>query len=295
MRGSAADMRVVVVGATGNHGSSLVRRLARDPEVEGVVGIARRRPASPCRASRGRTADITKDDLAPLLRGADAVVHLGWLIQPGRDESTTHATNVEGSRAVVRGRRARRGPGDRLRVVGRRLLPRPEGPPRRRVLADQRDRDLVLLAPQGRRRAHPGLRSRPPTRACASCGCAPGRSSSARRPRRSAACSPARFLPNPLVRRALIPVVPALGRLRFQAVHTRTSARPTGWRCCAGGPRRVQHRRRASARPVVAGKALGPSPLPLPAPVVRHRRPGQLQAAPAAHRAGGSTWASASR
>jgi UDP-glucose 4-epimerase len=37
-------MKIAVLGATGNHGSSLVRRLSRDPEVEAITGIARRRP-----------------------------------------------------------------------------------------------------------------------------------------------------------------------------------------------------------------------------------------------------------
>ena len=39
------DSLIVVVGATGNHGSSLVRRLSRDPEVDAIVGVARRRPS----------------------------------------------------------------------------------------------------------------------------------------------------------------------------------------------------------------------------------------------------------
>ena len=34
-------MRVVVTGATGNAGSPLVRRLAAEPRVDEIVGIAR--------------------------------------------------------------------------------------------------------------------------------------------------------------------------------------------------------------------------------------------------------------
>ena len=37
-------MRVVVVGASGNVGTSLLERLAGDPAVESVLGVARRRP-----------------------------------------------------------------------------------------------------------------------------------------------------------------------------------------------------------------------------------------------------------
>ena len=47
-------------------------------------------------------ADVTRSELVPILRGADAVVHLAWLIQPGRDESVTHAVNVAGSERLFR-------------------------------------------------------------------------------------------------------------------------------------------------------------------------------------------------
>jgi nucleoside-diphosphate-sugar epimerase len=93
-------MRVVVIGATGNVGTSVVRALAADPQVDEVLALARR---SPGRALEGATfaqADITSSPLEPFLRGADAVIHLAWLIQPGRDESVTRRVNVDGSRRV---------------------------------------------------------------------------------------------------------------------------------------------------------------------------------------------------
>jgi UDP-glucose 4-epimerase len=37
--------RVVVIGATGNVGTSLLAALASDDSVEEIVGVARRRPA----------------------------------------------------------------------------------------------------------------------------------------------------------------------------------------------------------------------------------------------------------
>ena len=43
---------------------------------------------------------MTADRLEPIFTGADAVVHLAWLIQPGRDESVTRAVNMYGSRRV---------------------------------------------------------------------------------------------------------------------------------------------------------------------------------------------------
>src|SRR5918997_12337 len=94
-------MRVVVVGATGNVGTSLLRSLADDPEVESVLGLARRAPGMGFPKTQWGKVDVSRaTDLADRFDGADAVVHLAWLIQPGRDLETLYATNVEGSRRV---------------------------------------------------------------------------------------------------------------------------------------------------------------------------------------------------
>ena len=90
-------MRIVIAGATGNVGTSVLRALRDDPQVESIVGIARRRPELDWPRTTWVQADISRDDLVPHLAGADVVVHLAWLIQPSRDEQVTHATNVEGS------------------------------------------------------------------------------------------------------------------------------------------------------------------------------------------------------
>jgi nucleoside-diphosphate-sugar epimerase len=95
-------MRVVVVGATGNVGTSVLRSLADEPAVTEIVGVARRLPGMAWPKTRFVEADIVKDDLVSLFRGADAVVHLAWLIQPSRDEEQLHAVNVDGSERVFR-------------------------------------------------------------------------------------------------------------------------------------------------------------------------------------------------
>lgn len=95
-------MRVTVVGATGNVGLALVRRLADDSRVEHVVGVARRVHPHPALAGvEWVEADIVTDDLVPLFRGADAVVHLAWLIQPSRDLAALWRVNVDGSERVL--------------------------------------------------------------------------------------------------------------------------------------------------------------------------------------------------
>src|SRR5215218_2706848 len=95
-------MRVVVVGASGNVGTSVLRSLATEPAVESVLGVCRRVPKARFPKVEWRSADIVRAPLRPLLDGADAVVHLAWLIQPGRDKATVRAVNVDGSARVFR-------------------------------------------------------------------------------------------------------------------------------------------------------------------------------------------------
>lgn len=93
-------MKVVVIGATGNAGTSVLRSLRREGSVDEIVGVARRRPDVELSKVRWETADIVSDNLDPILEGADAVVHLAWAIQPSRDMQTLGAINVTGSRRV---------------------------------------------------------------------------------------------------------------------------------------------------------------------------------------------------
>jgi UDP-glucose 4-epimerase len=95
-------MRVVVIGATGNVGVALMRELAEVQHVTELVGVARRRPALTLPGVTWEAADILTADLDALLAGADAVVHLAWAIQPARDRALTRATNVDASARVFR-------------------------------------------------------------------------------------------------------------------------------------------------------------------------------------------------
>ncbi|MGN9843055.1 NAD-dependent epimerase/dehydratase family protein [Nonomuraea sp. H19] len=95
-------MRVVVVGATGNVGTSVVRALAADAAVTSIVGVARRLPGWRIDRTDWRQADVASADLTRIFDGADAVVHLAWLFQPTRDPATTWRANVLGSMRVFR-------------------------------------------------------------------------------------------------------------------------------------------------------------------------------------------------
>ena len=96
-----AGMRIVVTGATGNVGTSLLALLGDDPAVDVVVGVARRRPVWFPPKVDWVQADVAVDDLASIVDGADAVVHLSWLIQPARNARAMWATNVVGTRRLA--------------------------------------------------------------------------------------------------------------------------------------------------------------------------------------------------
>jgi UDP-glucose 4-epimerase len=98
-------MRVVVTGASGNLGHAILRRLAA--EGHEPVGVSRRAPEPD-----GVYADVEWHEidlsreravraLAPVLRDADAVVHLAWMLQPGHRERTMRRTNVDGARRML--------------------------------------------------------------------------------------------------------------------------------------------------------------------------------------------------
>jgi UDP-glucose 4-epimerase len=95
-------MRIVVVGATGNIGTSVLRSLEEQESVESVLGLARRLPDLTMPKVEWASADVVDDDLVPHFKGADAVVLLAWLIQPSRDLTKQWMVNVEGSTRVAR-------------------------------------------------------------------------------------------------------------------------------------------------------------------------------------------------
>jgi nucleoside-diphosphate-sugar epimerase len=98
-------MRVAITGASGNVGTALIRYLRGSSQVDEIVGICRRPPQrdDPHWADvHWVAADVATDDLTPHLRGADAVVHLAWLIQPSHRPDVLQRVNVTGSRRVFR-------------------------------------------------------------------------------------------------------------------------------------------------------------------------------------------------
>ncbi|HLK94879.1 MAG TPA: NAD-dependent epimerase/dehydratase family protein, partial [Nocardioidaceae bacterium] len=100
-------MRIVVTGASGNLGTAVLRAAAAQlPDAE-VVAVARRSPAAGAEAivTPSRTEwverDLRNDELAPVLQGADAVVHLAWAFHPTHQPEQTWRTNVIGTRRLL--------------------------------------------------------------------------------------------------------------------------------------------------------------------------------------------------
>jgi UDP-glucose 4-epimerase len=261
-------MHVVVVGASGNVGTSVLRALADEPAVDSVLGLCRRLPEAEFPKTEWREADVVRTPLRPLFQGADAVVHLAWLIQPGRDTETLRAVNVDGSARVFRAAAAAGvgtlvyassvgayapGPKDR-RVdeswpttgIGTSFYSRHKAEVERLLDAFEREQERIRVV-----RLRPGLIFK-----------------------RDAGSAIRRLfagplLPSALVRRELIPVVPAVERLVFQAVHSHDVGE--AYRLAivgdAAGPFNI------AAEPVLdpaeLGRILGARPVRLPGRVLR--------------------------
>jgi UDP-glucose 4-epimerase len=103
-RGGARKPRltVAVTGPTGDIGKPLLRALNRTPEIERIIGMARR-PFDPAaygwRKVEYRQGDVLdRASVESLVDGADVVVHLAFIIVGGLEESRT--INLHGSRNV---------------------------------------------------------------------------------------------------------------------------------------------------------------------------------------------------
>jgi UDP-glucose 4-epimerase len=262
-------MRVVVVGASGNVGTSLLRSLAAEPAVDSILGLSRRVPDASFPKTDWRAADVSRSALRPLFSGADAVVHLAWLIQPGRDRSLTRAVNVDGSERVFRAAAAAGVP--RL-VYASSIGAYAPGPKDRRVDEGwpttgvqssfySRDKAEVELLLDRFEHEHPAVRS---------VRLRPGLIF-----KREAASGIRRLfagplLPGRLLRPSLIPFVPDVERLVVQAVHSHDVAEAYRLALTDDGARGPYN---IAAEPVLdpaeLARILGARKVPVPARVLR--------------------------
>ena len=261
-------MKVVITGATGNVGTSLLRALTHEARVESIVGIARRRPEMVWPKTSWVEADVSRDDLRPVFEGVDVVVHLAWLIQPSRDMATLQATNVEGSRRVFH---AAGSAGVGTLVYASSVGAYSPGP-KDRLVDESWPTDGVPSSFYSRHKAAVERlldtfeREFPDVRTVR---LRPGlifKREAAAEIRRYFAGP---FLPGSLLRRPLIPLVPDVDGLRFQAVHSHDVG--DAYRLAIAGDARGAFN--VAAEPVLdpgeLAKLLGARRVPVPRAVLR--------------------------
>jgi nucleoside-diphosphate-sugar epimerase len=95
-------LNVAITGPTGDIGRALLRQLDKAPEVDRIVGMARR-PFDPAEFNLEKTeyrqGDILDEDsIKALVEDCDVLVHLAFIILGGHEE--THRINLEGTRNV---------------------------------------------------------------------------------------------------------------------------------------------------------------------------------------------------
>jgi UDP-glucose 4-epimerase len=213
-------MRVVVTGASGNVGTSVLEALGAEPQVKEIVGLARRVPEVEMPKVEWVGADVVSDALEPIFAGADAVVHLAWAIQPSRDEGVTERINVEGSRRVFEATAAAKVPA----LVHASSVGAYSPGPKQRQVDESWPVDGIKTSFYSRHKAAceellDDLERREPELRIVRLR--PGlifKAEAASEIRRLFAGP---FVPGFLVRKQLIPLIPRVPRLRFQAVHSR--------------------------------------------------------------------------
>jgi nucleoside-diphosphate-sugar epimerase len=261
-------MRVVVVGATGNVGTALLRSLADEPAVDSVLGIARRLPETAPAKVEWAAADVGRDELEPLFRGADAVVHLAWRIQPSRQLNELWQTNVHGSTRVFEAAAAAGVP---ALVYASSVGVYSPGPKDRRV-DESWPTDGVPTSFYARHKAEVERRldrlehEQPRLRVVRLRPALIFQRASAQEQRRLFAGP---FVPSALLRRGLLPVVPSVRGLRFQVVHADDVA--DAYRLAVAGD--VRGAFNVASEPVLEADAfaavLGARPVELPPGAVR--------------------------
>lgn len=103
-------VKIVVVGASGNIGTAILRALQADEAFDSppdVIGVSRAAPPRevPYSGVGWRTIDIAgdaaTDRLVATFAGADVVISLAWRIASGRKDQPLRSANVDGTRRVL--------------------------------------------------------------------------------------------------------------------------------------------------------------------------------------------------
>lgn len=258
-------MRVVVTGATGNVGTELVQQLLGHSEVESVVGIARRLPQDGDPRVEWHALDVAADDLRPAFDGADAVVHLAWLLQPAHDPREMERVNLGGTQAVLAA--AAGVPA----FVHASSVGAYSAAPRGELVDESWPTDGIATSTYSRHKAQ-AERLLDAFEASSSSRVVRLRPGIVLQPAAASALGRyflGPFVPQRLVRPSLLPVVPAVRGLAIQALHARDMAAAY----VAAVTRPVSGAFNVAAGPVLDGAsiaaALDARPVPVPTRVAR--------------------------
>lgn len=266
--GHLPGMRIVVTGATGNVGSQLLPRLLTTPAVSSVVGLARRLPERPDPRVEWHAVDVAGAELGPLVRDADVVVHLAWLLMPAHDPDEMRRVNITGSRRVFD---AVLSEGVPVLVHASSVGAYAPGPDDRRV-DESHPHTGISTSVYSRHKAEveemlDELEEQHPERRVVRLR--PGIVLQAQAASELARYFLGPFVPQTLVRRALLPIVPSVPGLALQAVHAQDMA--TAYVLAVTKP--VVGAFNIAAEPVLdpptLARLLGAATLPVPRRLVR--------------------------
>lgn len=261
-------MRVVITGATGNVGTSLIDRLGGERDVDSIVGLARRPPGWQPPKTTWARANVETDDLARHFRDADVVVHLAWIFQPTHDPLVTWRNNVLGSIRVFEAVSEAGVPALVYASSVGAYAPGPKDPP----VDESWPTHAIPTAAYGREKSYLERvldafeHEHPDVRVVRLRPAFIFKEESASQQRRIFAGP---LLPNRLVRPGLIPVVPDVPGLRFQALHSADAAE--AYRLAIMRP--VRGAFNVAADPVLdpdrLGELLGARPVRIPSRLLR--------------------------
>jgi UDP-glucose 4-epimerase len=216
-------MRVVIFGASGNVGIALIRALTAGTAGHEIIGVARRKPSTAPGGAEWVAADIAEAQLEHIVRGADAVVHLAWLIQPSRSPEELRSVNIGGTARLLAAVAAERVPVFVYASSVGAYSPAPKAHP----VDESRPTHGIDTSSYSRQKAYTermldAFEARNPDIRTVRLRPALIFQTEASASQRRYFAGP--FLPRALLRPGVLPFVPYLPGVRFQAVHAADAA-----------------------------------------------------------------------
>ncbi len=93
-------MRIVVTGGSGQLGTLVLERLVTQRQIKKIVSLDLLPPTVPSSRIDWRIADMRDPGLERHLEGADALVHLAFIVSRRASVEKMRAVNVDGSKRL---------------------------------------------------------------------------------------------------------------------------------------------------------------------------------------------------